>query len=100
MKTNINYLLRLLPKVDDILSTKEIINGCADKPYSIVIESVRTVIDTIRRNILSENINEIPDMSDIFQEIISLVCKKTSPSLVRVINGTGIILHTNLGRAK
>jgi L-seryl-tRNA(Ser) seleniumtransferase len=92
-------LLRSLPKVDVICNTPEIVklrNQYGDK---ILLESVRRVLADLREGILSDMVTQLPNCEDLCARIEKQVHQHTTLSLRPVINGTGILLHTNLGRA-
>lgn len=98
---NKNMLFRNIPKVDVLLEKAEIINLIEKYHRDVVVDAIREEIDKLR-NFIKEN----DDMSLIEEKInhlvenIALNVKKVySYNLRKVINGTGTILHTNLGRA-
>jgi len=86
----VNDILRKLPKVDLVMSQ---MGEDAD------LAAVRDVLEDLRRDILVGKISEIPDDSELFQMIAGRSQKVAEFGLRRVINATGIPLHTNLGRA-
>lgn len=92
-------LLRALPKVDLLSKTPEL--TALSKQYSekAVTEQIRFTIDALRRQILAGMRTELPSQELLCRQIALLVHEAAQPSLHPVINGTGIILHTNLGRA-
>ena len=92
-------LLRTLPKVDVLCQTQELTalrNEYGDKA---VVEAVRQVLAALRQQILSGQVQQVPSVHVLQQQIRDQVSANDLPSLRTVINGTGIILHTNLGRA-
>ena len=91
-------LLRKIPKIDEILKQPSI--DAADCNHSILMESIRETLDSLRHSILGGNDGVSLEMDDICAEVLALVEQKNTMHLRPVINGTGIILHTNLGRAK
>lgn len=93
--------LRAIPSID------EIVNNCEIKPLidlynrDFIVNQVRKVVDGIRQelkekrdSVLSENI-----MTEIINRLKRQVQSISSGTLQKVINGTGVVLHTNLGRA-
>lgn len=92
-----SQLLRKIPKVDELLRHPQLTNLCCQ--HTVLTETVREVIDSLRQAILS---GEEPclETESICAEIIRCVQKKTTMNLRPLINATGIVLHTNLGRAK
>ncbi|MEW6109488.1 MAG: L-seryl-tRNA(Sec) selenium transferase [Nitrospirota bacterium] len=101
MKTSGNEkhkLLSELPSVDEILKSSAGNNWLAAFPRRIVLQAIRDVISGKRKAILeglaAEFASEIL-IGEIEKEIRGLL----SYNLVPVINATGIVIHTNLGRA-
>jgi len=97
-KTKKQALLRGLPSVDEVLKSKGMGPLLARYPRRYVLESVREHMEGLRAAILKGG---KPDTSleGALPAIERILAVKTAPSLVPVINATGIVLHTNLGRA-
>lgn len=93
-----NKMLRQLPKVDEVMKiiTEE---KNMDAPLVLVKHVVRMVIDRKRQQILSGKPCEF-SKDELIYEIETEVGKQNQPHLKKVINATGVVLHTNLGRAK
>ena len=97
-----SQLYRLIPKVDDILEDEKIINKDFESK-KILKMAIDTVFDKTRKEIKNLNndklssykINDdllIKKIIDTYEDIISMNLKK-------VVNATGIVVHTNLGRS-
>ena len=93
-----NELLRTLPKVDDVLAAPGLAETLADVARPLVLDAVRGAIDDARASLLA---GENADVSTaaIARAAAGRAALATRPSLRRVINATGIIVHTNLGRS-
>ena len=89
--------LRRLPGVDKLLHLSEIRNLITQYHLGLVTHVIRTVINSCRNDILLENSSLSKE--EIVEEIIRLTKKIANKSLQPVINASGIIIHTNLGRA-
>ena len=92
-------LLRQIPKVDELLREPQLEALFAEMSEKIVTRAVRQGLDELRRNVLEGKIEQLPTRETLCSRIAAIAWREASPSLQRVINGTGIILHTNLGRA-
>ena len=92
-------LLRSLPKVDDLLRAPELASLCREYGDRAVADGIRAEVDALRRQILVEQRSSLPGREELCGIICRRVRREALPSFRQVINGTGIILHTNLGRA-
>lgn len=84
-----------LPAVHAILAYEALAPLLARVPRGIVVEAVRSTIDAARAGVITPP----ADSEHWAAAIASRVELDARPSLRRVINATGVILHTNLGRA-
>jgi len=91
-----NSLLRQIPKVDEMLAHPEL---ATYEPGTLLISTIRRVLDDLRINIKNGVTENMYSNDTIAREISMQFSQNYEPNLRRVINGTGIILHTNLGRA-
>ena len=99
---NIREILSKLPSVDEVLGNKNISEILNEYPRNLVLECIRDTIDLKRKFILSKNDDlSIIDINfaSIVDDSISRVRIKYELSLKKVINGTGVVIHTNLGRS-
>ncbi len=88
--------LRELPAVHEL--AEEVLARCSDSPSGAVTESCRLAIDAARNRILKGD-PEPPSGEDLLNEALRNLMTMTSSSMVDVINATGVVLHTALGRA-
>lgn len=91
-------LLRSLPKIDELLKEELIINEMEHSMRNIVIDSLRDTIEYYRKGILEGSIKEFTK-EDILSSFTLKIKKNNSLHLKKVINATGVIIHTNLGRS-
>lgn len=96
-----NKYYRMIPKVDNLMEEDEIKDLCNILNRDFVLESVRSVTEELREFINKSNDEEeiIKSISNVKAYIIEDVNGFADFRVKRVINGTGTILHTNLGRA-
>lgn len=98
-----NSLFRRIPKVDDILLDYRVVEILNEVPRSLVVDCIREELDKMRKQVkaLSDDEAEIFEITyePIVEAIMGLINKKYEYKLKRVINGTGVVLHTNLGRS-
>lgn len=91
-------LLRSLPKVDDLLRRADVAAAVDANPRGVVVEALREAIDGTRSAVLAGQVDSF-DEQDIVTAAFTGVERKLARSLHRVINATGIVVHTNLGRS-
>ena len=99
---DVNKYYRNIPKVDSLMENEKIKELTDITGRDLVLDCVRKATEDLRafinNNPDNENlINE--EIKNIINKIVSEVRKLTDYNMKRVINGTGTILHTNLGRA-
>ncbi len=86
--------LRGLPSVDEVARRLEHLTALY--PRALIIGEIRRAIEAARQRLRA---GEPADLTGIEAEVEQALAELTRPSLRRVINATGVILHTNLGRA-
>ncbi len=91
-------LLRKLPQVEEALHHPAIEALLNIFPRGIVVDQTREGIDDIRGQILSGCEVEV-DLDAVATVILKRFVKLEKPSLRRVVNASGVIVHTNLGRS-
>jgi L-seryl-tRNA(Ser) seleniumtransferase len=90
-------LLRSLPKTDELLKRDDL--AALDAPRSVVVDAVRDAIDVVREEVLAGEASAFT-ADEIAADAVERVRTRLRPSLRPVINATGIIVHTNLGRSR
>jgi L-seryl-tRNA(Ser) seleniumtransferase len=97
-------LLRKIPKVDELLAAPEIKGLAKIHPVAVVRQGIRNVLERLRQEILhAGDVKTITDERFSFPRLLPLfeeeIERQVSPNLRQVINATGVVIHTNLGRS-
>jgi L-seryl-tRNA(Ser) seleniumtransferase len=90
--------LRDIPAVNDLLSLPAVRELEERAGHAIVREAVRSVLDAHRVRVSAGEESDL-GQETLEAEVQAKVESELNPSLRRVINATGVVLHTNLGRA-
>ncbi|MEK6680379.1 MAG: L-seryl-tRNA(Sec) selenium transferase [Nitrospirota bacterium] len=107
MKTKQSYLSQL-PSVDELLKDKTVLEWLEEKPRSLVLEALRMAIEEKRKVILESKVGAIHELplhhsslepENIINRAEDILNTLTQLNLRPVINATGVIVHTNLGRS-
>ena len=97
--------LRAIPSVDELLGQPRLLALAEKSGQGIVTQAARSVLADLRAHLKSgpsqpaETSTEKSDSGYLESLVVAEVAAILAPSLRRVINATGVILHTNLGRA-
>ena len=92
-------LLSKIPAINKILLLDEIQDLIEAYNEVAVKSAIKSHIEEVKQGILNEELTEVPSLEIIVNEVSKKVEKEDKNSLRRVINATGTILHTNLGRS-
>jgi len=99
-------LLRQLPSIDDILKENRTLAWLETYPRVLVLEAIRTAVDRQRKTILQAGkkdaegkAGKAPSLTSILDDTEVILRELSEPSLMPVINATGVVVHTNLGRS-
>lgn len=90
--------LRRLPKVDELLKEEAVLELEKISSRTVLVESIRRALDNYRTMLIKEEVQDF-SKDELIELINDYVKKSNSPHLKRVINATGTIIHTNLGRS-
>ena len=93
------HLLSQIPAINKILLLDEIKELMNTYTEVAIKSAIKQYIEEVKQAILNEELAEVPSLSKIVGEVEKIVEKEDKNSLRRVINATGTILHTNLGRS-
>ena len=96
--------LRALAAVDEVLREPAMEDLLARYPRTLVVDAVRAVIDRLRAEIVAGGDQAAEEAGDLAPATLvpwveRLLDAAVTPSLRRVVNATGVVVHTNLGRA-
>ena len=89
--------LKKLPSVDSVLQTKTAAELVAVYGRSLTLEAIRQEMEEIRQDYATSK--TVPQRTALLDAVQMRLEEWVTPSLVAVINATGVVLHTNLGRA-
>ncbi len=95
---NKQKLLVSLPSVDEILKSDKGLEWQETFPRRYVLKAIREIIEEKRQAILRDELKEISPES-LLPDIQNRIERLSSFSLKPVINATGVVIHTNLGRS-
>jgi L-seryl-tRNA(Ser) seleniumtransferase len=97
-------LLRRIPGVDEILALPQILQLLSLYPRPVVVSAIRKGLEGLRKDLLARE--EIPETAESLFSAESLlprfqreIDRQVRPRLRPVINATGVVVHTNLGRS-
>lgn len=91
--------LRDMPSVDSLLQTQECADLIAAYGRPLTLEALRVLLDEVRVRFKQTPEFVLPTPGEILSQAESRLISWTQPTLTPVINASGVILHTNLGRA-
>ncbi len=89
-------LLRSIPAVHELIKALKDEIKAVDSLYLL---SAREATEYFRRAILAEELTQVPTFDEVLAKAKEILIRKLRPSLCRVINATGVVVHTNLGRS-
>ncbi|AKL95125.1 L-seryl-tRNA(Sec) selenium transferase SelA [Clostridium aceticum] len=100
---NKKSILSNLPSVDELLNDDKITDLIDEVPRKLVVNSIRGCLQNYRSKILNMKEQELENFQVDTDELIGSIIQGSkqfiSMNLRKVINATGVVLHTNLGRA-
>ena len=97
-RRDVSVKLRSLPSVDRVLSQPALSEALERWPRPQIVEAVRAELD-IARSLLTNGREVSSAAGEIAESAERALNNRLQPSLRRIINATGVVIHTNLGRA-
>jgi len=94
-------LLRMIPKVDRLMLEPSVLNAERRNPRHLILRAITQVLDEFRDGIMTGEITQDStlDIKNVSQRVIERVNTIARPHLRPLINATGVVVHTNLGRS-
>jgi L-seryl-tRNA(Ser) seleniumtransferase len=97
--------LRLLPGIHQLKQDPTLVGLLAELPDDLVARALRETVEALRQELLAQGAGELPVVQGklapdfVAGRVRTTLARLLAPSLVPVFNGSGVIIHTNLGRA-
>lgn len=93
-------LLKLIPKVDKVLEWQDLKAIRGHYPRTVLLKAVRVVLARLRDEVLRGDADPVAlAEKSVCERIMAELVSASRFCLKRVVNGTGVIIHTNLGRS-
>jgi len=95
-------LLRQIPSVDDLVRAPGLAPHLAPLARPRAVELIRQFLADFRERLLALPVTDLPpelDLAELESDAVRVLTRASRPSLVRVLNASGVIIHTNLGRS-
>jgi len=98
VKAELQARLRQLPAVDRVLVE---LRKLTDHPWpqDVLTGEIQQAIAELRRALLADQLVELPDCAALARQVVAQLHQLRTASLKKVLNVSGVLLHTNLGRA-
>jgi L-seryl-tRNA(Ser) seleniumtransferase len=94
-------LFKKIPAVDRLLEEPNLIEATTTYPRSLILKGIHEVLDEIRQGIAKDEFGDPSEFSteQVSEKVVERVRLLAQSSLRAVINATGVVVHTNLGRS-
>ena len=95
-------LLRCIPSVDKLLAEPAVLNLVRQSSRPFVVRLLRKVLLSFRHSLnsgIAKDSDTVNPLENILAALQNEFERSTNPQLIKVINATGVLLHTNFGRA-
>ena len=95
-------MFRKIPSVDRLLSSPELTKISSKYPRNLILRAINQVLEEVREDIqkndVTKSLGELK-IGQVSKKVVDRLQLLSRPSLKPVINATGVIVHTNLGRS-
>ncbi len=91
------YTRRDIPKVDEVLKNENVSKLCDKYDLIYITDLIRETLNNLRTNYKEGDINFDPSINKIYETLLDKV--EIGSKIKTVVNATGVVLHTNLGRS-
>ncbi|MGQ9730097.1 MAG: L-seryl-tRNA(Sec) selenium transferase [Candidatus Zipacnadales bacterium] len=95
----VRRLLRGLPSVNDVLALEQLARAQREVGRALTVRAVRAALGHLREAITSGQQQELPSPDELAALVQQALATMKRPACRHVINGTGVIIHTGLGRS-
>ena len=92
-------LLRAIPQVDELLREPGLARAAQQQGRAAALGAVRAELDAVRASVLRGECPAVPPPPLLCAAVLERLRSAGFPRLRRLINATGVALHTNVGRA-
>ncbi len=95
-------IFRKIPSVDRLLNGPELTKISSKFPRNLMLRAINQVLEEVREDIQKNDVIESPGelkIKEVSKKVVDRLQLLSRPSLKPVINATGVIVHTNLGRS-
>ncbi len=97
-------MLRKIPSVDEILSKPEVVNLLTTYPRNVVVDGIRKGLERFRQELLHKEESpkaekDLFSFEHLYPLFLREIGLQVNPRFRRIINATGVVIHTNLGRS-
>lgn len=96
--TTLREALKSLPAVGEAIHHPALAEALAKHPREVVVNALREEVELRRARLLAGEETPV-DLDDFHRCVVVRVASAAAPRLKRVINATGVVVHTNLGRS-
>ncbi len=97
MTNDLNLRLRALPSVSSLLNAPPVVEAMARYDHARIVAALQRVLSEARDAVRAGG--EPPTAESVIERALELLRAETRANLRRVVNATGVVLNTNLGRA-